>query len=808
MAIPDPAALSQRSRSVSELLTVLVLAITLPLIACSALVLWRYTEQQQQAARASALAAANDLANDIEREIHGLVATLSGLATSPALQTGDIGAFDAQARRVADILKRPILLWDAKTGFQLVNTRLAPGEELPRLALPSNAQAVVKTRAPYVSDLMIGQVTAKPLVFVGVPVFKGGDVAFIVVASIDPEPLAALLASRPGGEHWTTAVLDRTGAVIARSGGGEEPSGQKSALAAPGQSISGVERIVDSDGQSVIHGYRRLAFGWTAVALTPVDYVEGPLRESWLLFLAVGAGLIGVALPLALSQARLITGAISLAASNALALERGEVVPIRATAVAEADDVTRSLHAASHTLRERTRSLAESAARFRSAFDQAAVGFVQQDLEGRWVDVNGRFCELLGLTRAECLTVTPSEVVHPDDRHIEALRRESILRGEAKSASYEMRYIAKDCATVWVRATTSLVHHADGYAMYFITIVEDVTAERLTDIDRSKLAALVEASGDPMISLAMANIVETCNPATSILLGKERSDLIGQPFDRLFATAAFAKLAPVLERAWSGQAGRTETRVSHRDGPAIDVSVNVSPIRTHNGLVSGLAVTMEDIRERRRWESQLLLLNRELQHRVKNSLAVVQSIANQTLHSSETMEDFKPAFEGRLHALAGANDLLLQTKWTGEHLSSIVARQVEPLLNVLARQLDTSGEDVMVPAGLVVPLSLALHELATNALKHGSLKSVQGHVAIMWRVAQVDDQRELVLTWTESGGPPPCEPHRRGFGSLIIQRGIPAARVTHDLTSGGLVCVIRVALDEPAEGEPQVAKRA
>lgn len=256
-------------------------------------------------------------------------------------------------------------------------------------------------------------------------------------------------------------------------------------------------------------------------------------------------------------------------------------------------------------------------------------------------------------------------------------------------------------------------------------------------------------------------------------------------------------MADLLERGAQGESFRKETVLRRKDGELIDIAVGVSPIFDRDETVAALSVTMEDIRDRRLWENQLIMLNRELQHRVKNSLAVVQSIANQTLRSSPSPAAFHAAFLGRLQSLAAANDLLLQTTWTGGDLRSIIERQIKPMLSSPATQLRRSGPDVMLPAEVTVPLGLALHELATNALKYGSLSATRGTIDIDWTVATDDEgRRQLTLVWSETGGPPAADPTRKGFGSLLINRGVPGAIVDQKFTREGLVCTITLPLPD------------
>lgn len=790
-----------KGRSISDLLTLLVLSILLPLLAFSALVLWRITEVEQARAEQEAGIAANTLAQDIERELRGITATLSGLSTSPALQTQDYKTFYSQADDVARMLGMPILVRSLSTGQQLINTRVAYGSALPINTIADVDHTIATTRAPYVSDLIFGGVAQRFLVSVGVPVVVNGEVTAVLLASVEPERLISIMKEQSQTVSWTYAISDRKGVIVARSAEQEKFLGKAAPRVAGLSPQAGVHRVLNLDGIDVLRGYRRTKDGWTVAASAPVRAIDMPVRQSWLTFVAVGALALALALPIALHFARRIAGSIRAVATHAAILERGDVVPLVASDVIEVNEVAAIFHEASVTLRQRTRSLAESAARFRSAFDQAAVGFEQSDLNGRWIILNSRFCEMIGYTSEECEKLKPADVTHPEDYFAEGPSREAILRGDIPSFTMEKRFFKKDGSILRARSTCSLVSDVDGKPLYFVAVVEDVTADNLARVATARLAALVQASNDAIISVAQDGVIETWNPGAERLFGFERAEVVGTDLAKLAPDDHRLDILELLERGEKGEAFRNETVLRRKDGTLIDVAISVSPILDKGDMVTGLSVTIEDIRDRRIWENQLILLNRELQHRVKNSLAVVQSIANQTLRSSPSPVAFHSAFLGRLQALAAANDLLLQTTWTGGDLGSIIDRQIMPLLSKPKHQLRKSGPAVALPAELTVPLGLALHELATNALKYGSLSTAKGSIEIAWTVNVAEGKRTLRLVWSEVGGPPAHDPAHRGFGSTLINRGVPGASVEQKFTSNGLVCTLELLLPDIPEGK-------
>jgi two-component sensor histidine kinase/CheY-like chemotaxis protein len=191
----------------------------------------------------------------------------------------------------------------------------------------------------------------------------------------------------------------------------------------------------------------------------------------------------------------------------------------------------------------------------------------------------------------------------------------------------------------------------------------------------------------------------------------------------------------------------------------------------------------------------------ELDHRVKNTLASVQAVARQTLGRNPEAD----AFVGRLSAMANAHNLLAESQWSGASLNSIVDSAILPW----SSRVRMDGPNLALSSKVTQALSLALHELATNAAKHGALSVPEGSVQIQWRVLTNGDDQKLALHWTEHGGPPVSQPTRKGFGTIVLQRMLTSElegsteRVFH---RDGLECVIKFPLRGNPATEPQAAR--
>jgi PAS domain S-box-containing protein len=262
------------------------------------------------------------------------------------------------------------------------------------------------------------------------------------------------------------------------------------------------------------------------------------------------------------------------------------------------------------------------------------------------------------------------------------------------------------------------------------------------------------------------------------------------PDDREAAGAAF-RVANERREAF-----RLEYRLRRKDGVyrwAIDAA---APAFGADGAFAGYIGSVIDITERKQAEESQLLLLEELNHRVKNTLAMVQSIAAQTLRFSEAPEGFPEAFQARLRALAQAHDLLTRSHWQEASLREVVDMTLDP--HAGEQRVRVDGPGVALTPAVAVSLHLAFHELATNAAKYGALSVGGGSVDLNWRVVDGPGPA-LRIEWHETGGPPVLPPSRRGFGSRLIERGLAHeldGEVGIDFDHTGVRCRITIPLSQ------------
>ena len=201
-----------------------------------------------------------------------------------------------------------------------------------------------------------------------------------------------------------------------------------------------------------------------------------------------------------------------------------------------------------------------------------------------------------------------------------------------------------------------------------------------------------------------------------------------------------------------------------------------------------------DITDETKWERRRQLLLGELRHRVSNTLAVVQSLARQTLHTTASREDFVELFEGRLQALARAHNSLIEARWERTGFVELARNQLAAYISDDPRRLRLVGDPVALPAEYATPFGLVLHELATNAAKYGALSVETGQVTLSWALEEGNASDLFKVTWRESGGPPVKAPQKKGFGGSLIERSLPGANVRREFASEGVLCIIELEL--------------
>jgi PAS domain S-box-containing protein len=749
-------------------LLLLVAAVVVPLSTLTGFVVWQARGSVRARAEDQLLHQAKANAIVVDAEFQRVETGLRALAASTALARGDMDAVEAEMRSLArQIGGVPIALATAD-GREIICTLWPPGERRPDAAPRPELVPLIASRRTEIDNLAPLPSIGRTAITVVVPVEaprEGPGLSFY--AALPEGRLAALLAAAGNGDG-VVVVADRAGAIAARTRDEAAFLGRSLALPADGRR-DGVLHTAAADGGG--GGAESLAFaraprsGYTVAISVPQAVFQAPLGGAVLhvvalagAFLLIGGGLAAVLAHRFRGELRRATRAGPSSVPSVLR---------------EADELGRSVAEAAAARERATAGLAASEHRFRALAEAGALAIWRSDAGGGMLEGNG-WDALTGQTKAEIHGNGWLMAVHPDDRAA-TVAAWSAARAAGQPAATEFRVRTAAGAWHWVRGRGVPVAEKDGGATAeWIGVIEDIHARRQAE----------EALAEREARLRLA--VEAGNLATwEYGIKRDRGMRVGWPNEAILSPGAsgfrfeewMRQIHPddraIMETAFRDMASGAQTRFAgefrvRRRPPAegwawVSSAGAVVDRDAATGVPLRIGGISRDVSERREAEARRLLLAREVDHRAKNLLAVVQSVLRLT--PRDRPEEFAAAVERRVAALARAHTLLAEGGWAAADLGAVAARELGGLPPGTVR---LEGPPAALVASAVQPVAMALHELATNAAKHGALSRPEGRVALRWRLDP--GTATLRLTWTESGGPPvSTPPSRRGFGSRMIE---------------------------------------
>ncbi len=405
---------------------------------------------------------------------------------------------------------------------------------------------------------------------------------------------------------------------------------------------------------------------------------------------------------------------------------------------------------------------------------------------------------------------TWASAIHVEDRE---MAEAAVSRALDPADPYDdyicsYRVVRPDGGVVWLASKGAAVFQVDLDApsrrrmLRILGTIHDVSEAKRAERERQRAGALLRSIMETAAGLIYAKDRQgrllAANEAVLQMIGRPWEDVKGHTdldllTDPIQAHAVMCNDRLVMEQ---GSVQRVEEPVSGEDGRERVWYATKAPMRDSTGQVIGLVGVSVDITDRKRDEDRLRLMINELNHRVKNTLATVQAIAWQTLRGTNTA--VRGTLENRLLAVASAHDVLTRKKWEGAALDDVVSGALAPFGGRGGR-FQVSGPPLLLCPRAALALAMGLHELATNALKHGALSVASGRVGINWDIL-TGDVPSLRLSWTERGGPPVLPPTRRGFGIRLLERTLAqdlggSARISFD-TPEGITCQIQAPLSE------------
>ncbi len=322
-------------------------------------------------------------------------------------------------------------------------------------------------------------------------------------------------------------------------------------------------------------------------------------------------------------------------------------------------------------------------------------------------------------------------------------------------------------------------------------MTDDFQAGPASALRQRFLEAVLESATDyAIIAMDLDGLVTMWNKGAERILGWTEKEICGQPASVFFTLEDRQRGIPQAEMraALTKGFGSDERWHLKKDGSCFWASGEMMPLKDDAGSVRGLLKILRDRTEHRQAEERQILLNQELAHRVKNTLAVVQAISAQTFRGEGSFAEARTSFNDRLIALARAHDVLMSGSWTAASLRALVDEIAVVRGPGGERQIHVSGPDVTVGPRAALSFALVLHELATNAVKYGALSTTAGSVFISWDLIGSKEPR-LRFEWREQGGPVVKPPSRKGFGSRLIESSFhkePEDEIALSYLPGGL----------------------
>jgi len=430
------------------------------------------------------------------------------------------------------------------------------------------------------------------------------------------------------------------------------------------------------------------------------------------------------------------------------------------------------------------------------AVAEAPIGIAIFDREMRYLAVSRRFAADNGRPEEAFVGRSHYELFPNIPDHWRQIHRQVIEQGEEFSHQGEPFPGEDEDAPQWIRWVMK-PWRVDGSAIGGAVLFVEVINRQLEEHIRLHSAEQRYRSIFDLAAVGIARVAPDggfleINNRFAEITGYSAAELLAGGFQQITHPDDLAEDLAHVEELLSGQAQTfaMEKRYVGKDGAPVWVNLTVALVRDLAGQPDYFISVIEDITERKQAQDRERLLSREIDHRAKNLLMVMQSIVH--LSGGHGIDDFKESVAGRIQALARAHSLLAASRWNAVALRSLVGEELEPYA-INADGVASSGPDVNLKPAAAQSLGLVIHELATNAAKYGALSSPGGRIEVHWR----RNGGRLHLDWRESGGPPVTPPSSSGFGSALIRITIERqlnGELEFDWAHDGLSC--QIAVDE------------
>lgn len=444
-------------------------------------------------------------------------------------------------------------------------------------------------------------------------------------------------------------------------------------------------------------------------------------------------------------------------------------------------------------------SLVGEGASYRSFMEVMETGAAALDGERRLLYANAALCELLGISAVELQERGLFRALDGDAARV-VERLIGSAASEKQTAQVRLSCGGRPCHVIATVAPLPL-SFGQGFALTFTDVTERIEAAAAAESER--VGQAVMASADSAVVVCDTRGIVT--HANMAVRGVYEGNPVGRHFADAFPLdfalgAGFVEPADVVAVGLAGNSAKAIEATLGRGPTVQDVLVSVAPLRLSGGAVNGCAITMIDMTDRKAVEKRQALLVRELDHRVRNTLTLVLSIANRTVNGASDLQDFHGKFTRRIEALAATHNLLAAGSWRRLTLDEVVTAELSPYVGTGGPRVKLAELGFRVSPETAIALGLVIHELVTNAVKYGALSNESGSISL--HAERLSDGK-LELTWRERGGPRVEPPSRKGFGQTLIARSLGTAGgagTSVEFDPAGVVCRMRIPASEIETG--------
>lgn len=445
-------------------------------------------------------------------------------------------------------------------------------------------------------------------------------------------------------------------------------------------------------------------------------------------------------------------------------------------------------------------ALNDSEARLRIALDAGRMAVWEYDVIHERLSGSPELNQILGFPRDSTPSVAdiregylPGELDRVRKTSLDAL-----ARGD-RYVEVEYRFMRRSQEVRWLLLRAEFILDASGQPERLIGVLMDVTNRQSADETNAYLAAVVSSSADAIVTFDCRGDILSWNEAAERIFGYTKEEATGRSIVILSPPHSEFSALSFVEKAWAGESVQFEAERRRKDGGLFHAAITAAPVRAADGRVISVVATVRDATLRKNNERRQALLVRELHHRVRNTLATVQAIAGASARHADSLDEFRETFSQRIGSLAQAHALLTEDNWQSVNLRQLMLLELKPYAETDRIMLE--GPPIVLDAPSAIPISMAVHELTTNAAKHGALSKTCGRIEVRWSVSGTGEKRALDLAWRERDGPRVEPPAHRGFGSLLLNTVLRmqlGAQVVVEYPPAGLYFRLTATIPEPA----------